>query len=114
MSLRPWCVAAFLLIGFVCSRQAALSQKKSVRPGINKSFQKPDVKKFVERFEREGREVYLFERNRLGSRRFRDVEHPVNTRRRNESRRRGGDPGKPGALSSARLRARRLARSEQR
>ena len=58
MSLRPWYVTAFLLIGFVCSRQAALSQEKSVRPGINKSFQKPDVKKFVERFEREGREVF--------------------------------------------------------
>ncbi|NOX55915.1 MAG: methyltransferase domain-containing protein [Planctomycetes bacterium] len=36
----------------------ASSQEKSVRPGINKPFRKPDVKKFVERFEREGREVY--------------------------------------------------------
>jgi ubiquinone/menaquinone biosynthesis C-methylase UbiE len=35
-----------------------LAQEKSVRPGINKSFDKPDVANFVERFEREGREVY--------------------------------------------------------
>ena len=35
-----------------------VGQEKSVRPGINKSFEKPDVAQFVERFEREGREVY--------------------------------------------------------
>ena len=35
-----------------------LAQEKSVKPGINKSFKNPDVKKFVERFERDGREVY--------------------------------------------------------
>jgi ubiquinone/menaquinone biosynthesis C-methylase UbiE len=35
-----------------------LAQKKSVRPGINKSFEDPNVDQFVERFEREGREVY--------------------------------------------------------
>jgi ubiquinone/menaquinone biosynthesis C-methylase UbiE len=35
-----------------------VAQEKSVRPGINKSFEKPDVEQFVERFEREGREVY--------------------------------------------------------
>ncbi len=34
------------------------AQDKSVNPDINKSFQKPDVGTFVERFEREGREVY--------------------------------------------------------
>jgi ubiquinone/menaquinone biosynthesis C-methylase UbiE len=33
-------------------------QEKSVNPGINKSFENPEVKTFVERFEREGREVY--------------------------------------------------------
>lgn len=33
-------------------------QQKSVNPGINKSFLSPDVGEFVERFEREGREVY--------------------------------------------------------
>ncbi|MCO6457005.1 MAG: methyltransferase domain-containing protein [Pirellulaceae bacterium] len=33
-------------------------QEKSVNPGINNSFQDPDVSQFVERFEKEGREVY--------------------------------------------------------
>lgn len=40
-----------------CSHQL-FAQEKSVRPGINASFEKPDVANFVERFEREGREVY--------------------------------------------------------
>jgi ubiquinone/menaquinone biosynthesis C-methylase UbiE len=34
------------------------AQKKSVRPGINKSFQNPNVKSFIKRFERDGREPY--------------------------------------------------------
>jgi predicted methyltransferase len=34
------------------------AQEKSVKPGINKSFDKPDVPQFVGRFEREGRDVY--------------------------------------------------------
>lgn len=37
---------------------AALAQDQSVKPGINDSFQDPNVNQFVERFEREGREVY--------------------------------------------------------
>ena len=36
----------------------ATAQEKSVRPGINDSFKDADVSQFVERFEREGREVY--------------------------------------------------------
>ncbi len=35
-----------------------LAQEKSVNPGINDSFQDPDPSSFVERFEKEGREVY--------------------------------------------------------
>ncbi len=35
-----------------------LSQDQSVNPGINDNFQDPDPKSFVERFEKEGREVY--------------------------------------------------------
>lgn len=35
-----------------------MSQDQSVRPGINESFNAPVVKEWVERFEREGREVY--------------------------------------------------------
>lgn len=34
------------------------AQDESVNPGINDSFQNPEPKKFVERFEKEGREVY--------------------------------------------------------
>jgi len=36
----------------------ATGQERSVRPGVNDSFVDPDVTQFVERFEREGREVY--------------------------------------------------------
>lgn len=35
-----------------------VSQEESVNPGINDSFADPEPKQFVERFEREGREVY--------------------------------------------------------
>jgi ubiquinone/menaquinone biosynthesis C-methylase UbiE len=38
-----------------CSAQA---QKESVKPGINKPFENPQVAAFVERFEKEGREIY--------------------------------------------------------
>jgi SAM-dependent methyltransferase len=37
---------------------AVLSQNKSVNPGINKSFEKPDVDEFVGRFEKEGRDAF--------------------------------------------------------
>ena len=37
---------------------AALAQKESVKPGINKPFENPEVGNFVERFEKEGRDVY--------------------------------------------------------
>jgi predicted methyltransferase len=36
----------------------ALAQDKSVRPGINKPFENPDVKEYVGKFEVESREVY--------------------------------------------------------
>jgi FkbM family methyltransferase len=36
----------------------ALAQEKSVRPGINKAFENPDVKEFVGKFEGESREVF--------------------------------------------------------
>lgn len=35
-----------------------LAQDQSVNPGINDNFQDPDPSSFVERFEKEGREVY--------------------------------------------------------
>ena len=34
------------------------AQKKSVNPGINKSFRNPNVKTFIKRFEREDRDAY--------------------------------------------------------
>lgn len=36
----------------------ASGQEKSVNPGINKSFESPRVEEFVERFEKEGRDVF--------------------------------------------------------
>jgi predicted methyltransferase len=38
---------------------SALAQDKSVRPGINKPFENPDVKEFIGKFEVESREVYV-------------------------------------------------------
>src|SRR5688500_12336685 len=42
----------------ILSAGLALAQEKSVRPGINDPFKNPDVKKFVETFEGESREVF--------------------------------------------------------
>ncbi len=50
--------AAFLAVLLASFASSAWGQKQSVNPGINKSFQNPQVNEFVERFEREGREVY--------------------------------------------------------
>lgn len=48
------------LCTFVCVFVSAplTAQEKSVNPGINESFQNPDVDTFVERFEREGRDAF--------------------------------------------------------
>ena len=48
------------LFGFSLFLAAAPSpaQDKSVKPGINKSFAHSDVKQFIQRFEREGRDVF--------------------------------------------------------
>lgn len=46
------CLTLFAILPF------SLAQDESVNPGINDSFADPDPKTFVERFEREGREVY--------------------------------------------------------
>ena len=48
----------FQLIPIFIAASCCFAQDKSVNPGINKSFQAPNVNTFVERFEREGREVY--------------------------------------------------------
>lgn len=49
----------FLLLTLsVITMGEAPGQDQSVNPGINDSFVDPDPRKFVERFEKEGREVY--------------------------------------------------------
>lgn len=47
-----------LLLSVLAVASPALAQKESVSPGINKNFENPDVAQWVERFEREGRDVY--------------------------------------------------------
>ncbi len=42
----------------VLSSTVLVAQDKSVNPGINKSFENPDVEKFVGRFENEGRDAF--------------------------------------------------------
>ncbi len=51
-----------LVLLVLATAPALMAQKKSVRPGINKSFPRPNVQEFVGRFETESREV--FERRR--------------------------------------------------
>jgi precorrin-6B methylase 2 len=48
---------AFSLVGFVLVGTTA-AQDKSVRPGINDSFKNPDLKKYLETFEGESREIF--------------------------------------------------------
>jgi predicted methyltransferase len=69
MSSSRQCYLVLLAVSVGASIQLVaapplLAQKKSVKPGINKSFENPDVEQFVERFEREGREVYT-QRNQV-------------------------------------------------
>ena len=52
-------IASFALTVLVLIPLAALvAQDKSVNPGINKTFDNPNVTEFVERFEKEGRDVF--------------------------------------------------------
>jgi len=48
----------FLLTIITLMSAPLMAQEKSVKPGINDSFESPDVPKFIERFEREGRDVF--------------------------------------------------------
>ena len=50
--MKNW-LFVILLFGLPLS-----AQEKSVNPGINKSFQNPDVEEFIGRFEREGRDAF--------------------------------------------------------
>jgi predicted methyltransferase len=50
--------ARLLVLATVAAALPGLAQEKSVRPGINDPFKDPDVKKYVETFEGESREVF--------------------------------------------------------
>lgn len=50
-------VSSFLLLAVLAS-PAVAQRKSAVDPKINDSFKNPNVADFVERFEREGREIY--------------------------------------------------------
>jgi predicted methyltransferase len=52
-------IARLLVVTLLLVPCGALrSEEKSVNPGINKSFDNPNVTEFVERFEREGRDAF--------------------------------------------------------
>ena len=51
-------VRNFILVGVLSLSSLGVAQENSVKPGINDSFQDPNASQYVERFEREGREVY--------------------------------------------------------
>lgn len=52
-------LSAIALFGIcLCLPTQVRAQETSVNPGINSSFETPDVAQFVDRFERDGREVY--------------------------------------------------------
>lgn len=58
--MRKWVWAArwACLLGVLGSASVVSGQEQSVRPGINDDFMKADPASYVERFEKEGREVY--------------------------------------------------------
>jgi predicted methyltransferase len=47
-----------LLAAFCLTPQLVWGQKTSVKPGVNKNFEKPDAEQWTKRFEREGREPF--------------------------------------------------------
>ena len=53
-----WNRAALLFAVFAFGAGPACAQEKSVRPGINKPYENPDIKESVKRFESENREVF--------------------------------------------------------
>lgn len=55
---RQFTVTACLIALAGISARTVAAQEASVKPGINATFETPVVKEWVERFEKEGREVY--------------------------------------------------------
>jgi predicted methyltransferase len=54
--LRTTAVAA--TVAFLVSSGRVPAQDQSVRPGINKNFENPDLEEFIGRFEKDGRDAY--------------------------------------------------------
>lgn len=57
MSRRTFLSTLIVAVASLTLRPA-FAQKKSVKPGINKRFQNPNVKAYIKRLERDGREAY--------------------------------------------------------
>jgi len=55
---RQFPALSLILLATIALATPSAAQKKSVRPGINKSFKNPNVKTFIGRFEKDGREAY--------------------------------------------------------
>jgi 3-mercaptopyruvate sulfurtransferase SseA/precorrin-6B methylase 2 len=53
-----WLVRVLLALALVPFIPLASAQEKSVRPGINKPFENPDVQEFIGTFEAESREIF--------------------------------------------------------
>jgi SAM-dependent methyltransferase len=58
MRSRRSCLVVAILCSIQFAASTALAQKESVNPGINKQFEKPNVKQFAGMFEREGRDSF--------------------------------------------------------
>ncbi len=70
--IRRWFVV-IILAAILCAappgmiaQQTAPAQEKSVKPGINEEWKKPDIKPLVERLETESREIYHERENLAG------------------------------------------------
>ena len=61
MTYRSLRIVLMLLLSLFATAtmpSVALAQRESVKPGINKNFEDPDVEDWISRFEREGRDVF--------------------------------------------------------
>jgi len=58
MKFRYLPVAACLFVLASIGPTRAIAQQQSVKPGINKNFENPDVERWIKSFEREGRDIY--------------------------------------------------------
>ena len=52
------CATAVAAVAFLVSSGRVAAQDQSVRPGINKNFENPDLEEFIGRFEKDGRDAY--------------------------------------------------------